>query len=207
MPPSAITGTSDFFAASTRIHDRGELRHADAGDDARGADRARADADLDRSAPASISACAPSAVATLPAMTCTAVGQPLDALRPRRARARNGRARCRSRPRRRRHRSARSVRSKPSSPTVVAAATRRRPCASLVALRMGAAFSMSLTVIRPTQRYCVVDHQQLLDAVLVQQPLGLVLADALAHRDEVLLRHQLGDLLAGGRWRSARRGW
>ena len=31
-----------------RRHDRRELRHADAGDDARGADRARADADLDR---------------------------------------------------------------------------------------------------------------------------------------------------------------
>ena len=53
----------------------------------------------------------------------------------------------------------------------------------------------------------VVDHQQLLDAVLVQQPLGLVLADAFAHGDEPLLGHQLGDLLARDRWRSARRGW
>ena len=41
----------------------------------------------------------------------------------------------------------------------------------------------------------IVDHQQLLDAMLVQHPLGLVLADALAHRDEVFVRHQLGDLL------------
>ena len=41
----------------------------------------------------------------------------------------------------------------------------------------------------------VVDHQQLLDAVLVQQPLGLVLADALAHGDQLLLGHQLGDRL------------
>ena len=48
MPPSAITGTSAFLRGLDRIHDRGELRHADAGDDARGADRARADADLDR---------------------------------------------------------------------------------------------------------------------------------------------------------------
>ena len=40
-----------------------------------------------------------------------------------------------------------------------------------------------------------VDHQQLLDAVLVQEPLGLVLADALAHRDQLLLGHQLGNLL------------
>ena len=43
----------------------------------------------------------------------------------------------------------------------------------------------------------IVDDQQLLDAVLMQHPLGLVLADALAHRDEVLVRHQLGDLLPG----------
>ena len=43
----------------------------------------------------------------------------------------------------------------------------------------------------------LIDHQQLLDAVLVQEPLGLVLADALAHRDELLLGHQLGDRLLG----------
>ena len=42
----------------------------------------------------------------------------------------------------------------------------------------------------------VVDHQQLLDPVLVQEALGLVLADALAHGDEPLLGHQLGHLLA-----------
>ena len=48
MPPSAITGTSRLRHASTDVEDRRELRHADAGDDARGADRAGADADLDR---------------------------------------------------------------------------------------------------------------------------------------------------------------
>ena len=42
----------------------------------------------------------------------------------------------------------------------------------------------------------VVDHQELLDAVLVQQALGLLLADALAHRDQLVLGHQLGDRLA-----------
>ena len=36
-----------FLRRLDRVHDGGELRHADAGDDARGADRARADADLD----------------------------------------------------------------------------------------------------------------------------------------------------------------
>ena len=43
----------------------------------------------------------------------------------------------------------------------------------------------------------VVDDQQLFDAMLVQHPLRLVLADALAHRDEILMRHQLGDFLLG----------
>ena len=42
----------------------------------------------------------------------------------------------------------------------------------------------------------VVDHQQFFDAVLVQHPLRLVLADAFAHRDEVFVRHQFRDLLA-----------
>ena len=53
----------------------------------------------------------------------------------------------------------------------------------------------------------IVDDQQLFDAVLVQHPLRLVLADALAHRDEVFMRHQLGDFLAADRWQTARRGW
>ncbi len=43
----------------------------------------------------------------------------------------------------------------------------------------------------------IVDHQQFFDAVLVQHPLGLVLADAFAHRHEILVRHQLGDFLTG----------
>ena len=51
MPPSAITGVPLARASSARVHDRGQLRHADAGDDAGGADRARADADLHRVRP------------------------------------------------------------------------------------------------------------------------------------------------------------
>ena len=42
----------------------------------------------------------------------------------------------------------------------------------------------------------VIHHQQLLDAVLMQQALGLVLTDALAHGDELVFGHQLGDALA-----------
>ena len=40
-----------------------------------------------------------------------------------------------------------------------------------------------------------VDHQKLLDAMLVQKPLGFVLADAFAHGDQRVLGHQLGDFL------------
>ena len=46
MPPSAITGTW-LSTARRDVRHGGDLRHADAGDDARGADGARADADLD----------------------------------------------------------------------------------------------------------------------------------------------------------------
>ena len=40
-----------------------------------------------------------------------------------------------------------------------------------------------------------IDHQQLLDAVRVQQALGLLLVDVLLDRDEVVPGHQLVDLL------------
>ena len=43
----------------------------------------------------------------------------------------------------------------------------------------------------------VVDHKQFFDAMLMQHPLRLVLADAFAHRDQVFMRHQFGDLLPG----------
>ena len=42
----------------------------------------------------------------------------------------------------------------------------------------------------------VVDHQQLLDAVLVQQALGLGALDAVLHRDQPVLGHQLAHRLA-----------
>lgn len=44
----------------------------------------------------------------------------------------------------------------------------------------------------------LVDHKQLLDAMLMQHPPRLVLADILAHRDETFMGHQLGDFC----WRS-----
>ncbi|MCY1532298.1 hypothetical protein D9M68_675630 [compost metagenome] len=106
---------------------------------------------LTASAPASISALVPAAVATLPAMMRTEFESFLT-------RATASSTRCewpwavsttiRSTP----ASINRSARSKPSSPTEMAAAARRRPCASLEAFGLSCAFSMSLTVIRPTQR-------------------------------------------------------
>src|SRR5690606_3627756 len=40
-----------------------------------------------------------------------------------------------------------------------------------------------------------VDHQQLFDAVTVKEDLGFFLGDAFANRDQVLVRHQLGNRL------------
>ena len=80
MPPSAITGTSASAQRRGDIGDRGDLRHADAGDDARGADRARADADLDRVRARIDQRARASAVTMLPAITCVVGPARLDAL-------------------------------------------------------------------------------------------------------------------------------
>ena len=106
---------------------------------------------LTASAPASISALAPSRVATLPAMTCTALESFFTRVTLSSTRTEWPWAvstTITSQPASIR----RSERSKPWSPVVVAAATRRRPCSSLAAFGWATCFSMSLTVIRPMQR-------------------------------------------------------
>ena len=149
----AAVGDQRHAAAAERrgdVADRGDLRHADAGDDARGADRARADADLDavgaarRPAPR-----AASAVAMLPPITCDRRVLALDPAHPLEHALRSGRARCRRRSRRRRPRPAARraprCRRRRRSPRRRAACPARpcRRCGCSVALRM------SLTVIRP----------------------------------------------------------
>ncbi len=47
MPPSAMMGMPRCLGGAVGFGDGGDLRHAGAGDHARGADGARADADLD----------------------------------------------------------------------------------------------------------------------------------------------------------------
>ena len=53
----------------------------------------------------------------------------------------------------------------------------------------------------------VVDDEQLFDAMRVQQALGLVHADVLAHGDELVLASSAATRAGAGRWRSARRDW
>ena len=105
---------------------------------------------LTASAPASIRARVASAVATLPAITCTAFDNPLASST---ARATSRLCPCAVSITITSHSASISarVRSSPFSPTVVAAATRRRPAASFVAEGYVTAFSMSFTVIRPMQ--------------------------------------------------------
>ena len=149
MPPSAMTGTP--LAAPRRVHDRGQLRNADAGDDPRRADRARADADLDR-----VGTGIDERLGRVGGRDIA--GNDLDRVRQR-LHALDGARDVRVVAVRRvdddavaagvdqRLASARSRRRRPSS-------RRRReagPSASLVASGAATDFSMSLTVIRPTQ--------------------------------------------------------
>ena len=66
----------------------------------------------------------------------------------------------------------------------------------LAGIRIGHRLLHVLDGDQPDAAVLRIDHQQLLDAELMQQPLGLVLPDALAHGDELLLGHQLGHALA-----------
>ncbi len=106
---------------------------------------------LTPSAPASARAAAASAVATLPAMICA----PLDSRRTAATLSSTPRewpcavsTTITSAPAAIRA----SARSMPEAPVPVAAPTRSRPCVSLQACGKRCAFSMSLTVIRPTSR-------------------------------------------------------
>ncbi|MNE19257.1 hypothetical protein D3C80_1123290 [compost metagenome] len=150
IPPSAMTGISAALAASTDA-----MTAASCGTPTPATMRVvqmepGPIPTLTASAPASISALVPSAVATLPAMmrtefdiflTCETASStrcewPCAVSTTRRSTPASMR---------------RSARSMASAPTLMAAAARRRPCASLVALGFNCDFSISLTVMRPTQ--------------------------------------------------------
>ena len=183
-----------LFRHLDRIHDRGELRHADTGDDARGADRARPDADLD------------------------GVGAGID----QRLGALGGGDIARHHLHRIRHPfdAGDGVEHAPGmavrgvdddevdagldqsfAARITGFADRRGggdPQPALLVLAGIGVGHRLLDVLHRDQAdaaVVVIDDEEFLDAVLVQEPLGLVLADALAHRDQPLLGHQLGNFL------------
>jgi hypothetical protein len=193
-PPSAMIGTPLVAASSRSFHHRGQLRHADTGDDARGADRARPDPDLDRIRPGIDQRAGRFGGGDVAGDHLRRIGQLLHPF----------------------HRagdiavvavggvdddhvafgaSSASVRSKPLSPTVVAAATRRRPGASLVALGIGHRLFDVLDRDQADAMEGVIHHQQLFDPALVQQAARLFLADPGTDRREVLVRHQFAHRL------------
>ena len=166
------------------------MRNSGARYDARSADRARADTDLDR-----ISAGIDQRLRAFPGRDIAGddlhgVGEPLDAID------------------RFQHPRGMAVRGidhdhidagvdQPLGALVTALADRgrrRHPQASLRILageRMGNRLLHVLDRDQPDAAVLFVDHQKLFDAVLVQHPLGLLLADTFAHRDQVFMRHQL----------------
>ena len=178
-----------------RIHDRGQLRHADAGDNARGADRTRTDADLDRVGAGIDQRLRALFGRDIAGDHLHGIGKPLDAV--------DGLQHPRGM-------AVRGVHDdqvdagldQPLGALETAFADGGRGRDAQAALRILAGQRMRdrlfhvLDGDQSDAAVLIVDHKQFLDAVLVQHPLGFVLADAFAHRHEVFVRHQLGDFLA-----------
>jgi hypothetical protein len=194
MPPSAISGTPLPGQRGGDVVDGHDLRHADAGHDARGADRARADADLHRVgagfhqraggvAGGDVAAdhvdlrivlldpahAVDHALALWPcAVSTTIASTPAF--------------------------TSASTRSSVPSPTPTAAPTRSRPLASRAAFGKLVCLVMSLTVIRPLSSQALVDDQQAFELVLVQQRLRFGKRGAVGDGDQLLARrHDLAD--------------
>ncbi len=194
MPPSAITGTPASTPRLRRLEDGGELRHADAGDDAGGADRARPDADLD-----GVRARVDQRLRALSGGDVAGddrdpVGGALDAahllehLFGMAVRGVDDQAV-----------DARLDQHLRALETLAADGGRRgdaqAPVGVLGGVGMGGRLLDVLDGDQPDAALRVVDDDELLDAVLVQQAARLVLADALGDGDD-LARHQFADRLA-----------
>ena len=159
------------------------------------------------SAPASISACAPSAVATLPAIDLHGVGMRLIALDRRPARRREWPCAVSTTI----TSTSASISASTRAEAVLADAGRGGDAQAallvLAGVRMGLRLLHVLDGDQADAAIGVVDHQQLLDPVAVQQAPGLVRRDVGRHGDQVVVGHQLVDPACSGRWRSGRRGW
>ena len=188
-------GHVGFLRGFDRIHDRGQLRHADAGDNPRGADRTGTDADLDRIGAGIDQRLRAFLGRDIAGDHLHGVGKPLDAVdgfqHPRGMAVRGVD-----------HDQIDAGVDQPLGALVTALADGGRGRDPQPALRVLAGQGMRdrlFHVLHGDQSdaaVLIVDHQQFLDAVLVQHPLRLVLADAFAHRHQIFVRHQFGDFLA-----------
>ncbi len=193
MPPSAMIGNVALGRRARARRDRRDHRHADAGDDARRADRSGADADLHR-VDAAVDerdrGVGRGDVAGDEIDVRVALAYPSP---PCRARPANGRAPCRSRARPRWPCTSASARSTVSLLTPIAAPTRRRPSESLQAFGYLTTFCRSLTVIRPLSRNAESTTSSF--STLWRWNISRAWSSVVptGHRDEILLRHDLGD--------------
>ena len=205
MPPSAITGVSVFCAASTA-----SMMAVSCGTPTPATMRVvqiepGPMPTLIASAPASISALAPSAVAILPATTWTAFDSRLMRVTASSTREEWPCA------------VSTTMRSTPAS--ISASAARKAgfadaggggdPQPALFVLAGDWISHRLLDILHRDQADAAIvgiDDQELLDPVLMQKPLGFVLADAFAHRDERSLVIS-SEIFCRCRWQSARRGW
>ena len=187
-----------------RLEDRGQLRHADAGDDAGGADRARTDADLDRVRAGVDQRLRALARRHVAGDDRDLVGRALDA--PDLLKT-SSEWPCAVSTTRQSTPAAISIsaRSNPLSPTVVAAATRRRPSTSLAALGCVGRLLDVLDGDEADAALRLVDDHQLLDAVQMQEPARL---SWLTPSPTVTTLRVMSPSPAGAdRRRSARRDW
>ena len=189
MPPSAITGAPEPSRGPHGFGDGGELRHADAGDNPRGADRTRPDANLHRVGagvdqgpgaviggdiagddldPVGLPRQAPDGIGDLNRMAMGGVDH--------------------------HHVDAGVHQGHGALETRVA---HRRGCAdqqAALGVLGGAGMSLGLLHVLDGDQadgaIGLVDHDQALDLVPAQKRAGLVLADAFGHRDQALRGHQ-----------------
>ena len=206
MPPSAMTGVLVAARHRDGVENGRELRHADAGDDARGADRARPDADFDGVGAGIDQRLGAFGGRDVAGNDLHRIRQSLD--------ARHGVE----------HLPGMAMRGvdhdkidagfdQPFGTHETGVANRGRgrdPQPALLVLAGKGIGDGLLDVLDRDQSDAAilrVDHQQLLDAVLMQEPLGLLLPDAFADRDELFLGHQFGDASGADRSRNARRDW
>ena len=188
-------GDVGFLRGFDCIHDRGQLRHADAGDNPGGANRTGADADLDR-----VSTGVDQRLRTLLGGDIAGddlhgIGEPLDAIdgfqHPRGMSVRGID-----------HDQIDAGVDQPLGALITALADGGCGCDTQPALRILAGQRMRDRLFhvlygdQSNAAVLIVDNKQFLDPVLVQHPLRFVLADALANRHEVFVRHQFADFLA-----------